>query len=254
MKQLRLDKYLADMGCGSRKLIKKAMSRGLVQVNGQTVRQPEIKIDPGKDQVTYEGKQIRYERFVYYLLYKPAGCVSATEDNVHKTVMEYLPEDARSDIFPVGRLDIDTEGLLLMTNDGALAHDLLSPKKHVPKTYYAVIDRQVTDEDIRIFTEGIDIGEESLTKPGKLEILPCDNQYTGDRKVEEHNSEILLTITEGKFHQVKRMFQAVGKEVLYLRRISMANLKLDDRMKPGECRRLTEDEYEHIRTYKSSNF
>jgi 16S rRNA pseudouridine516 synthase len=167
----------------------------------------------------------------YYLFYKPAGCVTATEDHMHKTVMDYLTDTVRSDLFPVGRLDIDTEGLLLITNDGALAHDLLSPAKHVEKTYYAVIDGVVTEKDVNSFENGVDIGEEKLTKPGKLRILKS-----------EPESEIELTITEGRFHQVKRMFETVGKKVLYLKRISMGPLQLTDDLKPGEYRPLTEEE------------
>ena len=159
------------------------------------------------------------------------GCVTATEDQLHKTVMDYLTDTVRSDLFPVGRLDIDTEGLLLITNDGALAHDLLSPAKHVEKTYYAVIDGVVTEKDVNSFENGVDIGEEKLTKPGKLRILKS-----------EPESEIELTITEGRFHQVKRMFEAVGKKVLYLKRISMGPLQLTDDLKPGEYRPLTEEE------------
>ena len=145
--------------------------------------------------------------------------------------MDYLTDTVRSDLFPVGRLDIDTEGLLLITNDGALAHDLLSPAKHVEKTYYAVIDGVVTEKDVNSFENGVDIGEEKLTKPGKLRILKSESE-----------SEIELTITEGRFHQVKRMFEAVGKKVLYLKRISMGPLQLTDDLKPGEYRPLTEEE------------
>lgn len=157
--------------------------------------------------------------------------MTATEDQLHKTVMDYLTDTVRSDLFPVGRLDIDTEGLLLITNDGALAHDLLSPAKHVEKTYYAVIDGVVTEKDVNSFENGVDIGEEKLTKPGKLRILKS-----------EPESEIELTITEGRFHQVKRMFEAVGKKVLYLKRISMGPLQLTNDLKPGEYRPLTEEE------------
>ena len=171
------------------------------------------------------------------LFYKPAGCVTATEDHMHKTVMDYLTDTVRSDLFPVGRLDIDTEGLLLITNDGAFAHDLLSPAKHVEKTYYAVIDGVVTVKDVICFENGVDIGEEKPTKPGKLRILNS-----------EPESEIELTITEGRFHQVKRMFEAVGKKVLYLKRISMGPLQLTDDLKPGEYRPLTEEEITALKT------
>jgi len=163
--------------------------------------------------------------------------VTATEDHMHKTVMDYLTDTVRSDLFPVGRLDIDTEGLLLITNDGALAHELLSPAKHVEKTYYAIIDGVVTEDDVNHFKNGVDIDEEKPTKPGKLRILNS-----------EPESEIELTITEGRFHQVKRMFEAVGKKVLYLKRISMGPLQLTDDLKPGEYRPLTEEEITALKT------
>ena len=163
--------------------------------------------------------------------------MTATEDNLHKTVMDYLTDTVRSDLFPVGRLDIDTEGLLLITNDGALAHDLLSPSKHVAKTYYAVIEGMVTEEDVNLFEKGVDIREEKLTKPAKLCVLES-----------KPTSKIELTITEGKFHQVKRMFEAVGKKVLYLKRISMGPLQLPDDLKPGEYRPLTAQEIAALKT------
>ena len=164
--------------------------------------------------------------------------MTATEDQLHKTVMDYLTDTVRSDLFPVGRLDIDTEGLLLITNDGALAHDLLSPAKHVEKTYYAVIDGVVTENDVNSFENGVDIGEEKLTKPGKLRILKS-----------EPESEIELTITEGRFHQVKRMFEAVGKKVTYLKRVEMGSLVLPDELAPGEYRPLTEEELQELRRH-----
>lgn len=228
---IRLDKFLADAGYGTRSEVKKQLKSGIVSVNGNACKRPEEKIDPVKDEIAFAGKTVEYETDSYYLFYKPAGCVTATEDQLHKTVMDYLTDTVRSDLFPVGRLDIDTEGLLLITNDGALAHDLLSPAKHVEKTYYAVIDGVVTEKDVNSFENGVDIGEEKLTKPGKLRILKS-----------EPESEIELTITEGRFHQVKRMFEAVGKKVLYLKRISMGPLQLTDDLKPGEYRPLTEEE------------
>ena len=221
---MRLDKFLTEMGLGTRSEVKKILKTKQITVNGEIVTKPETKVAPENDQISYKGEPVTYCEYEYYLFYKPAGCVTATEDQLHKTVMDYLTDTVRSDLFPVGRLDIDTEGLLLITNDGALAHDLLSPAKHVEKTYYAVIDGVVTEN-------GVDIGEEKLTKPGKLRILKS-----------EPESEIELTITEGRFHQVKRMFEAVGKKVLYLKRISMGPLQLTDDLKPGEYRPLTEEE------------
>ena len=222
---MRLDKFLTEMGLGTRSEVKKILKTKQITVNGEIVTKPE------NDQISYIGEPVTYCEYEYYLFYKPAGCVTATEDQLHKTVMDYLTDTVRSDLFPVGRLDIDTEGLLLITNDGALAHDLLSPAKHVEKTYYAVIDGVVTEKDVNSFENGVDIGEEKLTKPGKLRILKS-----------EPESEIELTITEGRFHQVKRMFEAVGKKVLYLKRISMGPLQLTDDLKPGEYRPLTEEE------------
>lgn len=228
---MRLDKFLTEMGIGTRSEVKKILKAKQVTVNGETVTKPETKIDPDSDVVNCAGKEITYCKFEYYLFHKPAGCVTATEDTLHKTVMDYLTDTVRNDLFPVGRLDIDTEGLLLITNDGALAHELLSPAKHVPKTYYAVIDGKVTEEDVNHFKSGVDIGEKNITKPGILKILKC-----------QPKSEIELTITEGRFHQVKRMFEAVGKPVLYLKRISMGPLVLPDDLKSGEYRPLNEEE------------
>ena len=219
------------MGIGTRSEVKKILKTKQVTVNGIIVTKPETKIEPKTDEVCYKNERIAYCAFEYYLFHKPAGCVTATEDTQHKTVMDYLENTIRSDLFPVGRLDIDTEGLLLITNDGALAHELLSPSRHVQKTYYALIDGKVTEEDVNLFEKGVDIGEKKPTKPGFMKILKS-----------EPKSEIELTITEGKFHQVKRMFEAVGKKVLYLKRISMGPLTLPEDLKPGEYRELTEEE------------
>ena len=228
---MRLDKLLTELGTGSRSEVKKYIRSGLVTVNGEVVKKPEQKVDEKKDTVCFRGNPLTYTEYEYYLFHKPAGCVTATEDNLHRTVMDYLADTARHDLFPVGRLDIDTEGLLLITNDGALAHDLLSPAKHVSKVYYAKIDGRVTEEDVNLFEKGVDIGEKKLTKPAKLTILKS-----------KPISEIELTITEGKFHQVKRMFEAVGKRVTYLKRISMGPLVLSDDLKAGEYRKLTIEE------------
>ena len=228
---MRLDKFLTEMGIGTRSEVKKILKTKQVTVNGIIVTKPETKIEPKTDEVCYKNERIAYCAFEYYLFHKPAGCVTATEDTQHKTVMDYLENTIRSDLFPVGRLDIDTEGLLLITNDGALAHELLSPSRHVQKTYYALIYGKVTEEDVNLFEKGVDIGEKKPTKPGFLKILKS-----------EPKSEIELTITEGKFHQVKRMFEAVGKKVLYLKRISMGPLTLPEDLKPGEYRELTEGE------------
>lgn len=228
---MRLDKYLAEMGAGTRSEVKKLVRAGRITINGAVAEKPEQKVDPETDTVCLDGEALLYVAYEYYLFHKPAGCVSATEDKIHKTVMDYLTDTLRDDLFPVGRLDIDTEGLLLITNDGALAHELLSPAHHVKKTYYARVAGRVTEEDARLFQQGVDIGEEKLTKPAELVILTSGEE-----------SEIELTITEGKFHQVKRMFQAVGKEVVYLKRLSMGPLTLPETLLPGEYRALTQEE------------
>ena len=207
---IRLDKYLADMGVGTRAEIKKVIRQGKVEVDGAVVKTPDIKIDVGKQQVCYNGQLIVYETFEYYMLNKPAGVVSATTDAKDKTVLDLITDNKRKGLFPVGRLDKDTEGLLLITNDGELAHRLLSPKKHVDKVYYAKVEGIVTKEDQTKFANGLSIGNGETTKPAVLEILKSDEI-----------SEIKLTIQEGKFHQVKRMFEAVGKKVIYLQRLSM---------------------------------
>lgn len=236
---IRLDKFLTEMGVGTRSEVKKYIKAKQITVNGEIAFKPEIKIDENVDEVCFKGKQIHYQAYEYYLFYKPAGCVTATEDHLHRTVMDYIKNTARKDLFPVGRLDIDTEGLLLITNDGALAHELLSPSKHVKKTYFARIDGKVTKQDVKLFKEGIDIGEDKLTKPGDLKILVSDDI-----------SEIELTITEGKFHQVKRMFEAVDKKVIFLKRISFGSLRLPDDLKAGEYRALTGKELQELKQCK----
>lgn len=235
---IRLDKFLSEMGIGTRTEVKKIIRSGVVTVNDVIEKKPELKIDIEKDIVCCRNKKIAYKKYEYYLLNKPAGCVSATEDKVHKTVMDFITNKVHDDLFPVGRLDIDTEGLLLITNDGALAHELLSPVKHVDKTYYALIEGIVTDEDVYFFEKGVDIGDGVITKPAELKILES-----------KPISQIELTITEGKFHQVKRMFEAVGKRVVYLKRVSMGSLTLPDDLETGKFRSLTEDEIKDLKQY-----
>lgn len=232
---MRLDKFLCEMGVGTRSEVKNYLKKGQVTVNDEIIKKPETKIDENKDTICFLGQRLSYEAVQYFLLNKPAGCVTATRDKLSETVMSYLPENRRDDLFPVGRLDKDTEGLLLITNDGQLAHELLSPKKHVDKTYFAVIDGEVREEHKPLFAEGLDIGDERLTLPAKLEILKSG-------KV----SEIELTIHEGRFHQVKRMFEAIDTKVTYLKRISMASLTLGN-LQPGEVRILTEEEIESLK-------
>lgn len=243
---IRLDKYLADMGIGTRQEVKKYIRKGQVVVNQETVKAPERKIREGIDEVFVDGRQTGYAAYEYFMLNKPAGVVSATEDPKETTVIDLIREKKRKNLFPVGRLDKDTEGLLLITNDGQLAHRLLSPKRHVDKTYYARIKGCVTKEDIVRFAGGIDIGtdgKEEWTMPGALKILRSGSE-----------SEILLTIQEGKYHQVKRMFKAVGKEVVYLRRESMGALMLDKELKPGEYRPLTKKELENVKNEDAGGY
>lgn len=232
---LRLDRYLAEMGMGTRSEVKKAIAKGLVRVNDTIIKKTEFKVDTEIDTVFFQDQPVSYIKYEYYMLNKPAGVISASEDRRESTVVDLITERKRNDLFPVGRLDRDTEGLLLITNDGALSHRLLSPKKHVDKTYYAKIDGKVTIEDVKQFAEGVDIGDEKLTMPAELIILESGIE-----------SKIELTIHEGRFHQVKRMFHAVGKEVVYLKRLRMGSLVLDQRLKSGEYRKLTKEEMEQL--------
>ncbi|MBR5517872.1 MAG: rRNA pseudouridine synthase [Clostridia bacterium] len=223
MAGVRIDRILSKSGYGSRKDVKKLVQERRVTVKGVVVTDSGMKAEA--EDVLVDGKSVLYEEFIYVVMNKPQGVISSTEKGRTRTVIDLLPPELQKyEPFPVGRLDIDTEGFLLITNDGPLAHELLSPKKHVDKTYYAKISGVVTEEDIGKFREGLDIGEDKLTLPAKLEILSVQGEM----------SEILVTICEGKFHQVKRMFQAVGKEVVFLKRISMGNMHLPENLEPGE--------------------
>ncbi|WP_341300112.1 pseudouridine synthase [Lysinibacillus sp. FSL H8-0500] len=235
---MRLDKLLANMGYGSRKEVKQLLKQKAVTVDGDYVKDAALHVDPDKQVVAVYGEHVVYTEFVYFMMNKPPGVISATEDLREETVIDLLePLHQHFQPFPVGRLDKDTEGLLLLTNDGVLAHNLLSPKKHVPKVYYAQIDGVVTAEDAEKFAAGVELDDGYLTKPGKLVILRSAQQ-----------SEIELTIQEGKFHQVKRMFEAVGKHVTYLKRLSMGSLTLDDSLALGEYRALTPEELDHLQS------
>ncbi|WP_223595718.1 pseudouridine synthase [Neobacillus bataviensis] len=237
---MRIDKMLANLGYGSRKEVKQLLKSGAVKVDNAIVKDAKQHVDPNTQTITLNGEVIEYKEYIYLMMNKPPGVLSATEDNQGETVIDLLElEDQVYEPFPVGRLDKDTEGLLLITNDGQLAHRLLSPKKHVPKTYFAIIDREVTEEDVEAFAKGVTLDDGYETKPGELKILK-----SGIR------SDIELTITEGKFHQVKRMFQAVGKRVVYLQRISMGPLALDETLELGEYRELTDEEVELLKDYQ----
>ena len=234
---MRLDKLLGNMGYGSRKDIKIGVKKKLVKVNGEFPKSPAVHVDPEKDEILVNGELVVYKPVVYLMMNKPAGVISATEDRYEETVVDLVEEEfTYYDLHPVGRLDKDTVGLLLLTNDGKLSHDLLSPKKHVPKTYFAEIDGQVTEADVKAFARGLNINDEYTTQPAELVILS-----SGD------TSEIEVTIYEGKYHQVKRMFKNRGKEVTYLKRLSMGTLQLDESLEEGMSRELTEEELESLK-------
>lgn len=232
---IRLDKFLADMGVGTRSELKKAIRAGRVKIDGIVAKKPEEKVDTEEQVVTFDDKVIGYQEYEYFMLHKPAGVVSATKDPKEKTVLDLITGTRRKDLFPVGRLDKDTEGLLLITNDGDLSHRLLTPGKHVDKTYFARIEGCVTEEDVKAFSEGLDIKDDTLTMPAKLVVLSAGEI-----------SEIEVTIQEGRYHQVKRMFEAVGKKVIYLKRLSMGSLILDETLEKGAFRPLTEEELEKL--------
>ena len=235
---MRIDKLLSNSGYGSRKEVKQLLKSGSVFCNDEKITDAKKHVDPDKDFITVHGEQVHYKEFIYLLMNKPAGFISATEDDRLKTVLDLLePEDVIKKPFPVGRLDRDTEGLLVLTNDGQLAHEVLAPKKHVPKTYYAVIQGIVTEDDVELFAGGITLDDGYVTKPGQLKILSSGPK-----------SEIELIITEGKFHQVKRMFEAVDKKVIYLKRIKRGELELDRELQTGEYREMTEEEIELLNT------
>ena len=232
---MRLDKFLANSGIGTRKEVKIILKKGKIKVNEKIVKDAKMQVDKIKDDVKIEGEKITYKPFVYIMMNKPSGVISATEDGKHKTVIDLLCEKYKNyKVFPVGRLDIDTEGLLLLTNDGVLAHNLLSPKKHVDKKYYVELKEPLTIEKKKILENGIKLEENFVTKKAKIEIIDKDEDI-------EVNS-VFITISEGKFHQVKRMFKFVENEVLYLKRVKMGKLLLPEDLKLGEYRELSEEE------------
>lgn len=231
---MRIDKLIANSTSWGRKEIKQFIKKGMVSCNGKVVRDAGFHVDETSDEITLSGEKINYCRYIYLMLNKPDGYISATFDKHYRVVTELVPSQyVHYEPFPVGRLDIDTHGLLLLTNDGDLAHRLLSPKAHVPKTYFVRSAKPVTDSDIHIFSQGIDLGD-FTTMPAKLVPLESDS------------NESLVTICEGKFHQVKRMFEAIDNEVIYLKRISMGSLTLDESLPEGECRPLTDAELQNL--------
>lgn len=235
-KKMRVDKLLSNVGVASRAELKKYCKQGLISVNGKVINNPGVQVDSESDDIRFNGEKIVYREFVYIMLNKPDGYISATFDKYDPIVLDLIDQSYLVfEPFPVGRLDKDTEGLLVITNDGQLAHRVLSPKKHVPKTYYAKIQGKVTEEDILAFEKGVILDDGYETMPSQMKILKSDDM-----------SEIELTIHEGKFHQVKRMFESVGKKVVYLKRLSMGKLKLDESLGLGEYRELTEEEVKLI--------
>lgn len=234
MKKERLDKVLANLGYGSRKEIKSLAKTGIIKIDGEIVKDSSHKFDPESSVIEVGEEVVRYRKYIYLMMNKPDGYISSTEDCMHETVLDLLePEDRVFEPFPLGRLDKDTEGLLVLSNDGQLAHRILSPKKHVKKGYYAEVEGVVTEEDIEDFAEGVELEDGYITMPAKLKILESGEI-----------SKIELEIYEGKYHQVKRMFEAVGKRVVYLKRIYMGGLNLDESLELGEYRELTDEEVE----------
>ncbi|MGX7104192.1 pseudouridine synthase [Globicatella sanguinis] len=232
---MRLDKLLAHTGYGTRKEVKQIITNGWVDINGQTVKKVGFQVDIENDVVTVDGQVVQYQKYHYYIMNKPEGIISATEDHYHETVIDWLgPDYAHLDLFPVGRLDIDTTGLLLLTNNGQLAHQLLSPKREVPKRYFAVVSGIVEEKDIDKFAKGLDLGD-FVTQPSQLTILNVDEA--------KNQSRIEVVIHEGKFHQVKRMCEKINCEVIQLQRLSMGPLSLPDDLPIGEYRPLNEDEW-----------
>ena len=235
---MRLDKFLVACAVGSRTEVKNLLKAGRVTVNGKKEKSAKLQIDEERDEIRFDRQKLDYEEFVYYMMNKPQGVISATEDPKHKTVLDLLDDLARSkEVFPVGRLDIDTHGLLLLTNDGKLAHALLSPKRHVDKTYLALVKGMMTDADVETFAKGIPL-KDFTCQPAKLELVSIDR--------EKDQSLVRVTIAEGKFHQVKRMVAYCGKEVLDLQRLTMGTLTLDEDLQRGEWRRLSKEELEAL--------
>lgn len=242
MTAIRLDKYLCDMGQGSRSEVKKLIRKGLVTVKGETVRDPGFQVAEG-DQVALSGQVIAYHAYEYYMLNKPAGVISASRtdlrDQGQQCVVDLIREKSRKDLFPVGRLDKDTVGLLLITNDGALAHELLSPRKHVEKLYYAELSEPVTQEALDRLRQGVDIGDEKPTLPCRIDAAEGEKEPYG---------RLLIRIREGRYHQIKRMFEAVGSSVTYLKRLAMGSLVLDEELPEGGYRYLREEELQALKS------
>ncbi len=239
---LRLDKYLCDMQEGTRSIVKDMIRKKRVSVNNTIVTRPELKVNTDTDIVCIDGSPIGYSDYEYYMLNKPQGVVSATSDAHDKTVIDIIADKKRKDLFPVGRLDKDTEGLLIITNDGELAHKLLSPKHHIDKMYEATVKGKIASSCIELFANGLVVDSRFTAMPAVLDILSYD--------ASTDTSQIHITIKEGKYHQIKRMFAAIDSEVLYLKRLSMGNIQLDKTLKTGSYRALTDDEITALKDFK----
>lgn len=238
LKKERLDKVLSNMGYGSRKDVKKHIKDGKVKVNGMIVSDNEYKLNPYEDEILFRDERVLYKKYIYIMMNKPQGLVSSTDDPKTRTVIDLLKEEYLIyKPFPVGRLDKDTEGLLLISNDGKLAHELLSPRKGVDKTYYVEVDGYVEEKHIEVFKQGVILEDGYKTLPAELDIIKG-----------EIISKVYLTIQEGKFHQVKRMFESIGMKVLFLKRVSMGPLILDKLLNQGEYRELTEEELDILKS------
>ncbi len=239
----RVDKLLSNSGFGTRKEVKKLIKSGAVKIDGAVVTDSGMHVNPLNSLVEVGGEVVKYREYVYVMMNKPKGVISATYDKKHMTVVDILPDEYKCfNLFPVGRVDIDTEGLLILTNDGQLAHEILSPKKKVPKKYYAIIEGTVTKEDVQSFKKGVVLEDGYKTLPADLNILSS-----------EDISHVEVVIYEGKFHQVKRMFQGVNKKVKYLKRTEMGKLKLDSTLLKGECRELSKSEVDLLKMTNHSN-
>ncbi len=233
---MRIDKFLANSGIGTRKEVKELLKKKRIRVNDEVVTEAKTQVDEDNDFVTFDGERIEYKEFLYIMLNKPQDVISATDDERHRTVLDLLEEPlTKVGLFPVGRLDKDTEGLLVLTNDGKMAHELLSPKKHVPKRYYVELKKTLSKEEAKILENGVEL-ETFTTKPAKVEFITEDKVY--------------IIISEGKYHQVKRMFKCVGNRVLFLKRTGMGNLGLDENLASGEYRELTSEELELLQSLK----
>ncbi|MCR5145626.1 MAG: rRNA pseudouridine synthase [Lachnospiraceae bacterium] len=236
---MRLDKYLSQVGVGTRSEVKKIIKQHRIKINETVITDSGASVDESADTVFFDSKPIVYEKYKYYIFHKPAGCVCANKDDVNKTIFEYFQCENIKDMFSVGRLDKDTEGLLLITNDGELSHALLSPKKHVEKKYFVRCEKALSSDDITYLENGVDIKDDKPTLPAKVITTDKDN-------------EIYLIIKEGRYHQVKRMLEACDNKVIYLKRESMGDFGLDD-LPLGKYRRMNERELEYVKKYKGGN-